>query len=836
MNFGKKGLEDKIKRIRSRKPRLINKVGTGTLRGVVVLFIIAIIVASSLIAGMYDGIVAGTPSVEDVNIMPAGQATFIYDQDGNMLQQLNSADGNRISVSIDSIPEDMQHAIVAIEDSRFYEHNGIDPIGMVRALAVAISTGFARTEGASTITQQLLKNNVFTEWTSETRFERIVRKIQEQQLAVELESTLDAQGEDTKSVILENYLNTVNFGAGTYGVETAARTYFGKSCSELTLSECAVLAAIPQNPTRYNPITHPDLNRARQETVLLYMLEQGYITEEEYVEALNDDVYSRIQDQNEEAEAEEEPYSYFVDVLITQLLEDLEELGYTEVQAQNLLYSGGLRIYTTMDSEIQEIMEEEFENEENFPDTVSYSLDWALTLDKADGERVNYSREMLQVYFRENLDSSFDLIFDSEEEAQYYVDLYKEAVIEEGDEIVAERISFTEEPQAAMVVIDQETGYVKGVVGGRGEKTASLVLNRATDSYRQPGSTFKIISTYGPALEMGEITLATIVTDEEYSYSDGTPLRNADGAYHGDVTIREAITYSYNVVAVKVLTEITPQTGFDYLLELGFTQLINDEAYDVVQPLALGGITNGVSMLELAAAYATIANEGVYNEPIFYTLVTDQDGNVILENEAETRQVFSESTSYLLTSAMEDVVDRGTGISFAIDGMTLAGKTGTTTLYRDLVFAGFTPYYTAAIWAGYDVSAELDTDQRTYYQVLWRNVMTRIHEGLEDKEFEMPSSVEKLTICSESGLLAGVGCNTTTEYFAKSNRPTTRCTSHIPILTVEPDDTDDTDDTDGTDSTDDLDEDETSEPEATEPSTSTSTEVPDEDSGEEAKG
>lgn len=781
MDFGKGGIKDKIEQTSSRSVRIANKVGTNILGGLIALLLAGVIIVSFLIGGIYNGIVDKTPSVSDVNIMPSGQATFIYDQNGTMLQQLNSADGNRISVSIDEIPLNMQHAIVAIEDSRFYEHNGIDPIGMIRAAAVAISTGFSRTEGASTITQQLLKNNVFTEWTTETRFERISRKIQEQQLAVALENALNKQGADTKSVILENYLNTVNFGAGTYGVESASQEYFGKSCSELTLSECAVLAAIPQNPTKYNPVNHPELNQERQQTVLEYMFEQGYITEDDYNAALADDVYSRIQEHSASTADVEEPYSYFVDELIGQIESDLvEKAGYTDVQAANLLYSGGLRIYTTMDSKIQGIMEDEFADESNYPAEVSYALDWALTVDKSDGERVNYSREMLQRYFRDNYDSSFDLLFASEDEARQYVDMYKQAVVLEGDEIVAERISFSEQPQAAMVVMDQTTGEVKGIVGGRGEKTASLVLNRATDSYRQPGSTFKILSTYGPALEEGKITLATVVEDSEYSYADGTPLSNADGAYHGNVTIRQAILNSYNIVAVKVLTEITPQVGFDYLEKMGFSQLINDTNYDVAQPLALGGITNGVSMLELCTAYAAIANGGVENEPIFYTKITDQYGKVILENESEGERIFSDSTAYLLTSAMTDVVNSGTGTAFQIGGMTLAGKTGTTTLFRDLVFTGFTPYYTAAIWAGFDVGADLSDSQRTYYQTLWHNVMTRIHEGEYNRGFSVPGSVEKVTLCASSGLLAGRGCSTTTEYFAKGTAPTETCTQHVP--------------------------------------------------------
>ena len=507
------------------------------------------------------------------------------------------------------------------------------------------------------------------------------------------------------------------------------------------------------------------------------MLEQGYITQEEHDAALADDVYSRIQAQAD-AQSTTAPYSYFIDELISQIREDLiEQKGYTEVQANNAIYSGGLRIYSTQDPEIQRIMDEEFQNEANYPENIQIGLDWALTVDHADGTRQNYSREMMQVYFRET-DPSFDLLFSSQEEAQSYIDQYKAAVVGPNDTIVAERSSFTPQPQASMTVIDQRTGYVKGVVGGRGQKTASLTLNRATDTYRQPGSTFKILSTYGPALDMGRLSLATVIADEPYNYSDGSPVHNSDNRYHGDVTVRTAITHSYNVVAVKVITEITPQTGFNYLLRLGFSNLINDPNWDVIQPLALGGVTNGVSNLELTAAYAAIANGGVYIEPIFYTKVTDQEGNVLLENTQLETRVFKESTSYLLTSAMEDVVASGTGVPFQLDRMTVAGKTGTTNSYRDLVFAGFTPYYTAAIWAGCDVNVELPTEYRSFHQTLWTNVMNRIHENLPDVGFQAPSSVKEVTICAESGLLAGSGCTPIREYFELSQIPTIRCTQH----------------------------------------------------------
>lgn len=554
------------------------------------------------------------------------------------------------------------------------------------------------------------------------------RKIQEQYLALKLEKTLTAEGENAKDVILENYLNTINLGSGCYGVQTAAQTYFGKDAKDLTLSECAVLAAIPKAPTAYNPKNHPEKNQQRRDKILNNMKEQGYITEEEYTIAMNDNVYDRIA-MHTQSQAESAPYSYFIDEVITNLINDLMvQKGYTEVQAKNVVYSGGLKIYTTQDSYMQSILDTEFQNPENFPANTQIGLDWALTVEQADGEVQNYSKEMLQLYFR-NSDPNFDLLFDSQEEAQSYIDQYKAAIMQEGDTIVAERSSFTPQPQACMTVMDQRTGYVKAIVGGRGEKTASLTFNRATDNYSQPGSTFKILSAYGPALDLGKITLATVIKDEPFNYSDGTPLQNSDLTYHGDVTVRQAIINSINIPAVKVLTELTPKVGFDYLKKLGFSKL--SEEYDVIQPLALGGITYGVSDLELTAAYAAIADGGQYRKPVFYTKVTDSKGNVLIDNtENKATQVFKASTASLLTNAMEDVLEKGTGVAARLDNMHAAGKTGTTNEAKDLVFAGFTPYYTAAIWATYDTHAEFPESDREFHKRLWAKVMNEIHEAL----------------------------------------------------------------------------------------------------------
>ena len=764
MDLGKAGVIAEGEALESSAPRVGYRVVVVLLRALLIAFLSFIILGICMAAGAYRGIIDDTPEISDANIMPMGFASFIYDRDGNEVRKLNSVNGNRVSVSLDEIPLNMQHAIVAIEDSRFYEHNGVDPHGMIRAVIVALSSGFSRSEGASTITQQLLKNNVFTGWMTETKTQRIERKIQEQYLAVELEKSLREAGEDPKAVILENYLNTVNFGNGAYGVQTAAQTYFGKNARDLTLSECAVLAAIPQNPSQFNPILYPEENASRMHTVLEYMLEQNYITQDEYNEAMSDNVYDRIKENSASVSTEEEVYSYFVDELISQVKQDLmAQKGYTEAQANSAIYSGGLKIYSTEDPAVQSVMESEFTNPDNFPEGSEVGLDWALTVDKADGSRVNYSREMLQTYFQEQGDENFDLNFSSQEEAQSYVDQYKAAVVGEGDTIVAERISFVPEPQACMTVIDQSTGEVRGIVGGRGEKTGSLTLDRATDSERQPGSTFKILSTYGPALERGEITLATTETDDQFNYSDGQEVKNSDNAHHGTMTVRKAIETSNNVIAAKLITQITPEVGYDYL---------------------------GVSNLELTAAYAAVANKGVYNKPAFYTKVTDRSGNVLLENASSGTKVFKESTAYLLTSAMEDVMKAGTGTQFQMEdtSIAVAGKTGTTDSYKDLVFVGYTPYYTCGIWTGYDTNEELSENERQYINTLWTNVMNRIHEGKAAKNFAVPGSVEEVSICSQSGLLAGTGCPVSTEYFAEGTAPTTVCTQHIPtpVPTVAP--------------------------------------------------
>ena len=372
MNYGKNSTQRKRKNLTSASHKVKHKAGITALRIILLSVAGLCVIVACLGIGAFRSILDNTPDISKVNIVPNGYATFVYDTEGNFLQRLSAPSSNRTSVSIDKIPQDLQDAIVAIEDSRFYEHNGIDVRGIIRAFIVGAKNGFKFTEGASTLTQQLLKNNVFINWTNEGLIERFVRKFQEQFLALQLEASLTASGQDAKAVILENYLNTINLSAGTYGVQAASQRYFGKNVEDLTLSECTVLAAIPQNPYKYNPIRFPEFNAERRVKVLSDMLEQGYITQAEKDECLADNVYERIK-QTDEITGDSSPYSYFIDELISQVINDLqEELGYTAIQAQNAVYSGGLRIYTTQDSQIQAIMDAEYTNEENFPNKVQW--------------------------------------------------------------------------------------------------------------------------------------------------------------------------------------------------------------------------------------------------------------------------------------------------------------------------------------------------------------------------------------------------------------------------------------------------------------------------------
>ena len=787
MKYGKKAVRKKQRDLNSRSTKWGKKVAITILQVILWMILIVGIIGASGAIGIFKGVIATAPDISDIDVSPANFSTFVYDNEGNQISKLVAADSNRIMVSSEKIPQDLKDAFVAIEDERFYSHNGIDIKGLVRAAVTAVTSGFDDVQGASTITQQLIKNSVFPNFIHEDGFlDSLKRKIQEQYLAIELEKIMD------KDTILVNYLNTINLGQNTLGVQAASLRYFNKDVSELTLSECAVIAAITQSPSNLNPITKPEKNAERREKVLNDMKRQELISQEEYDTAMADDVYSRIQNVNAEISSDN-VNSYFVDALTDQLYEDLLKEGYSENQAYKLIYSGGLSIYSTMDSTIQGIVDDVFTDEENYPEKIKWQLTYALTIKKANGDLENHSTEMYRTYFRQ-FDKDFNMLYASQDDAYDGIAEYIAAVLEEGDEVFAESINITPQPQASITIQDQYTGYVVAMYGGRGEKTASKTLNRSTDTVRQPGSTFKILAAYAPAIDCYGKTLGSVYNDAPFWYTyteEPKEVLNYTRTHNGMMTFREAIIGSINVMAVKTLTEITPQLGYDYLEDFGFTSLveyreINGKGYsDIQQALALGGLTDGVSNFELNAAYAAIANEGVYIEPTLYTKVLDHDGNVLIDKtNPDSHKVLSEETAFLLTDAMQDVVEApgGTGGRCKLPNMAVAGKTGTTSDNRDSWFAGFTPYYTATTWVGYDNNAKMNTSTETpLSRTLWKKVMSQIHEDLENKPFNMPENIVEVTICSESGKLPIAGmCDGTlrTEYFAEGTEPTETCNVH----------------------------------------------------------
>lgn len=796
MNYSKKSTSRKQKALKSKKRKMGKKLSVVFLKTLLVLCIALGVAGVCGGIGIVKGVIENAPDITSASVLPRGYKSTVYDADGNKTAELVAEGTNRTYVKLENIPKQVQEAFIAIEDERFYEHNGIDLQGIVRAGVKFVTSGFKKTQGASTITQQLLKNNVFDFMSEDTMLDKIERKLQEQYLAVKLEDIM------SKDEILESYLNTINLGQNTLGVQAAANRYFGKSVSELDISEAAVLAAITKSPTEYNPIKHPDKNKERRASVLQNMLDQGYISQSQYESALADDVYARISEHNEESQSANSVYSYFVDAAINQVQKDLvEKAGYSETQAFNALYSSGLKIYTTQNPDVQTALDEEFSNAENFPANSKVAIEWAMSVVTPDGETTNYSQEMMFKYYKEQ-NSSYEPLYNSEEEAQAAIDGYVATLNISDDDTVYEKTSMIIQPQASMVIMDQSTGDVVAMIGGRGEKTANKTLNRVTDALRNPGSTFKIVAAYAPAFEELGYGPGTVQYDGPFAYTEGGKVgrlvNNWDkkNQYRGWTTLREAIARSMNIVAVKTITDVTPTVAIDYLLRFGFTSLQLEGANsDYGQALALGGLTNGVSNLELTAAYAGIANGGAYNSPKMYSKVVDNDGNVILDNTvSEPTQVISEQNAWLLIDCMKDVVTGAGGTSSAakISNMTTAGKSGTTSENRDVWFVGMSPYYTAGIWVGYDNNGykhELSSKagETSFHKKLWSKVMSRVHQGLENKDFTKPSGIVQATICTKSGKLAIPGvCDSdgrsgivVNEYFAEGTQPTETCDKHV---------------------------------------------------------
>lgn len=639
---------------------------------------------------------------------------FYTDENGEIVEvedQRIYGTENRSWVAYSSMPKTLIDAFVAIEDERFWEHNGVDwkrTFGAVLQFA-----GGNDSYGGSTITQQLIKNITKEDDTT------IQRKVKE------IFRALSLTEKRSREEILEMYLNTISLGRNNYGVQAAANYYFGKDVTELNLIECAALASIPKSPTKYDPVRNPGHNADRRVLVLDKMAELEWISQEQADAAKAEELVINITVLDGTVTKSN---SYFKDALIEEIIEDLEEeYGYSRTYASNILYSGGLEIYSTMDPEVQAAMEEVFSN----PDTF-------------------------------------------------------------------QKVSEGIQPEAAMVVMDPYTGDVKGLVGGR-KKTGDRDLNRATQSKRQIGSSIKPLTVYAPAMDLGLINYATVYDDTPIEYNEELGRywpKNAPNRYDGLININRAIEVSKNTTAVKVLNDLTVEYSYSFAKnKLHLDSLVKSDKDEA--PLAMGGLTNGLTVYEVAAAYSIFPNNGEYSSPRMYTKVLRSDGTVLLEKNIDQEFAISADTAKVMTKMMQNVVKSGTGAALTLDTkIDIAGKTGSTNDDKDRYFAGFSPYYVAACWFGYDTPKYLGKFSSNPAMLAWEDVMEKIHQKYIDeaasgvtplKKFDFSTLIAK-EICLDSGLLPGENCShdlrgnrIVTAYFTKSQVPEKTCDVHVMV-------------------------------------------------------
>lgn len=716
-----------------KKRKRKRKKGNRLLRNIILFVVICGFIVGGATLGILVGVLDSTALLNTEDVVPENYNSIIYDTEGNQVDKLHGRE-NREYVKLEEVPQSLQDAVVAIEDERFYQHNGIDVKGIFRAMAINLKT-FHFSQGASTLTQQLIKNEELSQEKT------LIRKVKEQYLALSLESNLKKQLGSTKKAkdyILELYLNSIALNHGLNGVQTASMFYYGKDVSELTLAESASIAGITKNPSLYSPVSHPDKNKERQQTILKKMLSLDYITQEEYDAAIAEDIYANIVGKLTDDTDAPSHHSYFVDALIVQIAEDLQEQKkMSKSQAYDMIYSGGLEIESTLDTNIQSIMEDSFQNDSLFPPKgntwdVSYTVSVA---DNKTGEQTHHTKTTTVT---------------SKDDVDPFVESVKAEFLNDTNTLVLDKLLVNESLQASMVIMDFHNGEVKGLVGGRGEKHGDLVFNRATQAFRQPGSCIKPLVAYGPALDLGLVKPSTIIVDEPLKVGGYQP-QNWNKKFLGPCTVRQGIRDSMNILAVKTLMMVGIDKGYEYLEKFGLTQL--DPVNDKGLSLALGGMTNGVSALELTGAYSAIANEGNYIQPRLYTKVYDHSHNLLLETKEDSTPVISKNAAFMLTDMLEDVIRGGgsaTGRLANFSGMSIAGKTGTTNEDKDLSFAGFTPYYCGGIWMGYDNPKPLNYD-KSYHLLLWKDIMKKVHKDLPNKSFGTPENTETVSICTLSG-------------------------------------------------------------------------------------
>ena len=733
-----------IFKARTKKPNFVLSVAATTIR---LSFVLALCVALALlgaVVGIAKAFVDTAPTLDLAALDAQDKTSFIYDSQGNLITDYKGTE-DRIMVSIDEIPEMLQNAFIAVEDARFYEHNGVDVKRIVGALVANFTSG--STQGGSTITQQLIKQTVLS---SEQSYKR---KLQEAYLAMELETRY------TKKQILESYLNTIFLGGSYYGVRVAAYGYFGKSLDQLTLRECAMLAGLTRSPNYYNPRSNfytrntegsstPDITNNRTDYVLRQMRENGLITAQQYNAALDRSTASVL----EKSPASTDMYAYphYVEYAISDVvdtfldLNGLEDTSANRYAMENKLRTGGYSVYLCLDTEIQEIVEDTLANWSSYP----------RLRDPSD-----------KVYQSRNSDGTYTEI---------------------------------EQPQAAACVFDYRTGELKAIVGGRYKPTTRKTLNRASGMTMPVGSSIKPLTVYAPAIDLGASPASIsynmpvpISGWKDSSGKDSWPKNYGGGGYKGPQSFRSALRNSYNTAAAQILmTYVGVSRSVEYLHLMGIPDKnINADPFG----LALG--SSGLTPVQMAVAFGTIANKGVYQQPLSFSRIVDNNGNVVVDmhQQQDRHQVFKPSTAYLVVDMLKEAVQSGTGTKAKISSQVVAGKTGTNSDSKGVFFTGMTGWYSGSVWIGHDNYKALSSKATggNAAAPLWQSFMEKIHKAknLDSREIidGTPSdyNLVRVTTCGVSGQLATDACyndvngyKTITDYWSADSVPTAYCSMH----------------------------------------------------------
>ena len=791
MNFSEKHVRERYKKLISPGLRRVRAFQVFLLRFGLFLMVVAAGV------GIYFGykaigdIFAEVPDIKTMELGGTGVRTQLIDDKSETFGTLGISELLSEYTMIDQIPKNLQNAFVAAYDPTFFTHGGVDMAGFARSVIESVATGKTLPKSTFTITELLLKNQVFSE-TSPTDFAGSVKSaLKQKYLALKTEVRY------TKDEILEYFLNTVSMGQNTMGVGAAAKRYFGKDVEELTLPECASLAATALNPSAYNPIFHRIKNQNKELQILMSMQDHGFITSDQYEEAITDEVQPAAVRYNTDYVKDQNVNTFFVDLLIKTVIDDLKtELGYTDTQALRAVYAGGLKIFTTLDQDMQTVVDEELEDEKNYPAGTEFWPYYQLVVRHINNTSVLYNYSDVKKWHADRGEKAPDWV-KGKKQADKLIKPFKKSM-SAGGEVVSESLQMIAEPQVSFVIADQKTGAIRAISGGRGEKPESMSLNRAVDSSRQPGTALTPLSTGLSALDTAGLSLGTVQDDTKYKYpGTETFVKNEHmDTYRGLTTLRDALLDSINVISVKTLVQTTPRVSYDYLKHLGFSTLVDgysDESgsrsTDMGFPLALGELKNGVNNLELSLAYATIADGGIYHKPMLYSKIVDREGNVLIDkSEAAGTRVMKASTAWLMGDMLREGVSEGRPDSMELkkSDMVIAGRSGMSGEHKDLWFVGYTPYLTAGIWSGYDQDREMT--ETSYHKDIWKKIMTRISKDMDVvRSFEKPDDIVSVKICTKCGKLAVEGlCDSTldgdctrTEYFTKETSPTGNCDCHI---------------------------------------------------------